>query len=180
MKKSSGFSIVAALMGLAMVTSAALLLMSALGFFKANEVRSRGRVLIQNSLLETAAYIRNVDFSTLQTLCETRGAYGADLLPTSKCLDPANRSQFNPDPNESTGVGPSANANLPKIVDVRLDLKTGYPSMTGESCVALAKCDEKVSNQFIEVRLVGYWRDPDSRRAPQINQSQLIIERVRD
>ena len=180
LKSNAGISIMSALMGLAMVTTAALLLASALGFFKAGEVRSINRVLIQNSLLEAASIIRNSDFETLMDLCEVRGNYGTDLLPVSKCLDPLNSMQFNSDSNPTTGVGPSTNANLPKVVDVRLDLKSGRPSMSGQACIALARCDEKITNQFLEIRLVGYWKDPDSRRAPPINQTLLLIERARD
>jgi hypothetical protein len=176
----SGMSLPSVLLGLAMVTAAAAILYSSIAYFRAGEKRAEGRVYIQNALLESAAMLRSISFDDLLTVCLSKGTLNTEVLNASFCLDSTNPSILNSNSNPATGVGQYASLSQAKAFDVRLDLRTGRPSLEGQACIALFKCNEKVINQFMEIQLLGYWTDPDPSRGTQLNKTTLSVLRTRD
>ena len=176
---SRGLSVGWALLGLGMVASAALLISSIFVWQNSGRIRSDRRVAIQNSLLTTAAAIRGASFINVLELCDSKRptTTSSDWILNSKCFFPAGSNTFNPT-FTSAEAGPSTNASSQKIVDVRLNYQ-GIPDATGQTCIYIKNCEERVPDQFIAITLVGAWADPDPNRPGLVNKTELIVERVK-
>ncbi len=176
---SRGISVGWALLGLGMVASAALLISSIFVWQNSSRIRNDRRVAIQNSLLTAAASIRSASYFNVIKMCDSKkpSVASEDWVLTSKCFYPAGTNTFNPSftPEEA---GPSNNSNAQKIVDVRMNFE-GNSDPTGQTCVYIKNCKERVPEGLVSVTLAGAWRDPDPNRPGLINRTELVVEKVK-
>ncbi len=172
-----GFTIVEGLVGLLLVSLAALLLSSIISFNKASQVRLDDRVGIQNILLESVADIRYISYDDILAFCTIRNGLNANILNQSNCFDNPNNPQTLS--TNSDLLGPATVAGVAKPIEVRKNIQTGRPDMNGKACIALETCRELIPNQLIEVTLAGIWLDPNPSKSPKYNLTRQVFRRTR-
>jgi hypothetical protein len=169
--KKSGFSIVGVLIGLGLTVGASILLAGVIAYFRTSEERVDRRLLVQGQLVDTASFFMSWDFEKIVTYCQSKNALDSIGLSSSKCLNSAG-NQLNSGPDVGLPTTPD-----PKPTDIRKNLETGAHDPEGLLCIALNSCIYKVPGQVLEISLIGYWIDPDSRL--RLNQTEQIIQRSR-
>ena len=143
-------------MGIAFAALFAFLSLSARN--RTQEIRIDRTVLSKKILVNTIGNLESLTFESLIQACSSVGPLGNNLLSQSKCGEGPMVGPL----TSGAEVGAFDSLGGRKFFDVRMDLATGIPSKTGNSCIALVKCEEIVKGSMLQLTLVSLFTDPDN------------------
>jgi hypothetical protein len=143
-----GMSLVGILVGFAILAGAALILSRTLGSARVADGKLDNQVRGDAILVTTLGTLRNREFKELFDLCETQGAFAAELRGSCPSVD------------GTTIVGNPGGAPA-SVFEQPLDWD-GLASTSPKVCVELSRCQKLASGKILQITLRGYWLSPSS------------------
>jgi hypothetical protein len=162
-----GITVIAALVGAALVGIAVFIVMKGFQHFSAGRLGLTRRLQGDEFLVAAAAGLQQSDFSDVLGQCRTTGVLNIASPRTGVCvksgvLDPA--------------LGVTRPSLRPWTLEVVRD-EFGKPAADGTQCAELLWCRHLASGRILEVLIQGNWRD--GRAEHGLVQRRLTVRRTR-